>query len=565
MHFGVLALLLVVFMLSFAAFQGVWKFRILARNIKVKSVELPLAADLNLKISELRSVLWQDNLQISRSLVFDGSDPPVPTIPEDFSVKHAAVEESLERYYQQLVQTHTSDHYEQSDLPDGQSPKEIQFVDEFRHSLEKIKRDHEQGERIMSNGRLQLISSLRDDLEQLQHDAAQLPLFTEERMMAFANQARSQYHTANVLCLVFTATTMIVIGILVTHFRRRIFVPLQTLLEGSRQVAAGNYRHRIRLDTDDEVSELADALNAMTQNFQQIKKNLNIKVRERTREVIRSEKMASVGFLAAGIAHEINNPLASIAWSAESLEMRIEDILGSQDEEISSYRVVHEAEAKIAGDVREESQSAVRSEQGLSNPDILQMKKYLAMIQEEAFRCKEITAGLLDFSRMGDARKVPTNISQVISTVVDMLKPLSKYRGKNIHFDADFSIIAPANSQELKQVALNLITNALSSVEVGGNVEIRLFLENGNVVFQVADDGCGMDDEVKQHLFEPFYTRRRDGQGTGLGLSISYQIIQDHGGDIVPFSAGPGKGSSFVVRLPMNPAMERKHAEKSAA
>lgn len=288
-------------------------------------------------------------------------------------------------------------------------------------------------------------------------------------------------------------------------------------------------------------------------------------MRERTREVIRSEKMASVGFLAAGIAHEINNPLASIAWSAESLEMRIEDILGSQDEEISSYRVVHEAEAKIAGDVREESQSAVRSEQGLSNPDILQMKKYLAMIQEEAFRCKEITAGLLDFSRMGDARKVPTNISQIISTVVDMLKPLSKYRGKNIHFDADFSIIAPANSQELKQVALNLITNALSSVEVGGNVEIRLFLENGNVVFQVADDGCGMDDEVKQHLFEPFYTRRRDGQGTGLGLSISYQIIQDHGGDIVPFSAGPGKGSSFVVRLPMNPAMERKHAEKSAA
>lgn len=248
--------------------------------------------------------------------------------------------------------------------------------------------------------------------------------------------------------------------------------------------------------------------------------------------------MASVGFLAAGIAHEINNPLASIAWSAEALEMRVHEIL--PDTETSA-------------------------DQSEPSADIKQMKKYLSMIQAEAFRCKEITASLLDFSRMGDPKKGPTNIADVVATVVEMLKPLSKYRDKNIHFRADYSVTATANAQELKQVALNLITNALSSVDEGGTVEINLTAENGQAVLRVTDDGCGMTQEIKQHLFEPFFTRRRDGQGTGLGLSITYQIIQEHGGDIEPSSEGPGKGSTFVVRLPLLKPNERKHEEKSAA
>ena len=101
------------------------------------------------------------------------------------------------------------------------------------------------------------------------------------------------------------------------------------MVEGSRQVAGGNYDYRIELNSEDEVAELADALNAMTANFQSIKSDLNRQVQQRTKEVVRSEKMASVGFLAAGVAHEINNPMATIAWSAESLESRIQDILQS--------------------------------------------------------------------------------------------------------------------------------------------------------------------------------------------------------------------------------------------
>ena len=191
------------------------------------------------------------------------------------------------------------------------------------------------------------------------------------------------------------------------------------------------------------------------------------------------------------------------------------------------------------------------------------MKKYLQRIQEEAFRCKGITSGLLDFSRMGDVKKVPTNLYEIIESVIEMVSPLSKYRDRKIYFNGDPSIQAIVNAQEMKQVALNLITNALSCVDPGGIVKIKLEKHKGNAVLSVVDNGCGMTQEVMQHLFEPFFTRRRDEQGTGLGLSITYQIIEDHGGRIVPQSDGPGKGSSFTINLPL--VKNKQHEQSRAA
>jgi signal transduction histidine kinase len=123
-------------------------------------------------------------------------------------------------------------------------------------------------------------------------------------------------------------------------------------------------------------------------------------------------------------------------------------------------------------------------------------------------------------------------------------------------------VVAAVNPQEMKQVVLNLITNALDSLDPGGTVQVRLSRADRWARLEVEDNGCGMTAEVQQHLFEPFYTRRRDGQGTGLGLSISYRIIQDHGGEIVPSSPGPGCGSRFVVTLPLNARQEISHEEK---
>src|SRR5207237_5260367 len=140
--------------------------------------------------------------------------------------------------------------------------------------------------------------------------------------------------------------------------RKWIAGPLATLVAGSRKVAAGDFNHRIRLETEDEMRELADSMNDMTARFQEIRDDLDRQVRERTQQVVRSEQLASVGFLAAGVAHEINNPLASIALCAESLESRIHEMLIG------------------AGDGSSADQEVIRN--------------YLRMIQNEAFRCKGI-------------------------------------------------------------------------------------------------------------------------------------------------------------------------------
>jgi signal transduction histidine kinase len=226
--------------------------------------------------------------------------------------------------------------------------------------------------------------------------------------------------------------------------------------------------------------------------------------------------LAGVGFLAAGVAHEINNPLASIAMCAESLESRVlEEAFDGRD----------------ADSV---------------------MQKYLQMIQTEAFRCKEITEKLLDFSRVGPAKRQTTVLSDVVAGVIEMVGHIGKYHHKTIEFCSADGILASVNSQEIKQVVLNLLTNALDCVEdETGVVQIDLTCRDGFAELTFTDNGCGMAEDVLEHVFEPFFTRRTVGQGTGLGLSITHRIISDHGGEIEAHSDGPGQGAKFRVRLPL--------------
>jgi signal transduction histidine kinase len=247
--------------------------------------------------------------------------------------------------------------------------------------------------------------------------------------------------------------------------------------------------------------------------------------------------LASVGFLAAGVAHEINNPLASIAWAAESLELRLHDIIQQDD-------------ARPDGEHCEE---------------IAVLRDYLRRIQDEAFRCKEITERLLDFSRMGDSEKQATPLGALVSDVIDMVSHLGNYREKRVEFHSRQEVNAAVNAQEIKQVVLNLITNALDSLDPGGVVHVGLAKRDGFAELTVQDNGCGMTEEVLDHLFEPFFTRRRDGKGTGLGLSITWQIVNDHGGSIAASSDGPGRGSSFRVTLPLVQHEQKRQKQLQAA
>ena len=519
MYFGVTLLVIIIAALAAASLLGSLKFRNVTKSIRSRVIELPLAAQLSLAVDNLRSDV--DTSPPMSMVAYPSVSNGIRSSGIQTKLHH--VETALEDYKYQLENS------ESRNTMIGDTSQELASVDVIDQAITEFEQIISSQDFIFEPASAtpeleELIQTMRDEI-------SGLPELMRQRMDDFSIRVRAEYYTWMALTGLSTIGAFLLLYVLYQRFKCRIFQPLETLLRGSRIVAGGNYDYRIELNTDDEVAELAGALNAMTENFQEIKTNLNQQVRARTKEVVRSEKMASVGFLAAGVAHEINNPLASIAWSAESLETRIYDILNPQGE--------------------------VDERQQLEQID--DMKKYLQRIQEEAFRCKEITSALLDFSRMGDTQKKTANLSEIVQTVIEMVRPLSKYRDRTIEFERDATLQAQVNSQEIKQVVLNLITNALDSINSGGHVQIQLSRRNDQAVLEVSDNGCGMTAEVMQHLFEPFFTRRRDGQGTGLGLSITYQIIQEHGGNITPHSAGPGLGSTFTVILPIKSHEQKRN------
>ena len=132
-----------------------------------------------------------------------------------------------------------------------------------------------------------------------------------------------------------------------------------------------------------------------------------------------------------------------------------------------------------------------------------------------------------------------------------MIRHIGKYRGKTIVFHPREAVMAHVDGQEIKQVVLNLIVNALESMDHQGTLRIDARYQPGMAEMIFADDGCGMEAEVLENIFEPFFTRRREGKGTGLGLSITHRIISQHDGEIMAVSPGAGKGRPFTVRLPI--------------
>jgi two-component system, NtrC family, sensor kinase len=311
-----------------------------------------------------------------------------------------------------------------------------------------------------------------------------------------------------------------------------VFHPIRDLEAGVARVAKGDFDHRIEVHSGDEMEDLATAFNNMMQRLHDLYSDLARQVNERSRQLVRSERLASVGFLAAGVAHEINNPLASIAFCSEALEARLNDLLH--------------------GNAATERRHYPNEEQEV-------FSKYLKMIQEEAFRCKNITERLLAFSRPGERRREKTDLRDLVQMVLDVTQHLPNHRGKEISFEMSADRLAGGaplaawvNSEEIKSVVLNLVVNALDSMEEGGRLTIRLNQRADMAELQFTDDGCGMNQEVLENIFEPFYTRSRTGKGTGLGLTITHRIITQHGGEIEATSPGPNQGSTFIVRLPIN-------------
>ena len=188
------------------------------------------------------------------------------------------------------------------------------------------------------------------------------------------------------------------------------------------------------------------------------------------------------------------------------------------------------------------------------------VEQYLGLIQREAMRCRDITSKLLDFSRGQNSVRSMNDLIGVIEEVCSMISLIKRLKDRKILFSARNPCYAEFNPAEIKQVILNIMTNALESMEVGGNLEIQVRENVDSVTLIFKDDGCGMTQEVKESLFDPFFTQRADGTGTGLGMSITHRIIKDHGGEIEVESGGPGQGSTIFVELPKKAQAQHKAA-----
>jgi signal transduction histidine kinase len=360
--------------------------------------------------------------------------------------------------------------------------------------------------------------AIRDTTEALAATAADLREAIYKDLYRRSQDARVTFRNTLWIVLTTGVAGVLLMGGLLSFFYRWMFDPIRDLEAGAGRLAQGDFEHHIEVHSGDELEDLAGAFNNMTGRLREMYGGLARQVNERSRQLVRSERLASVGFLAAGVAHEINNPLASIAFCSEALEHRLADLLARKPD----------------------------------NAEVI--TKYLKMIQQEAFRCKAITQRLLEFSRGGERRREPADLAEVIQAVLDMVQHLQNCKGKHIVFDSSGPLVAAVNAQEIKSVVLNLVVNALDSMDDGGTLTITLAERDQMADMTFADTGCGMSPEILENIFEPFFTRSRTGKGTGLGLSISHRVISQHGGEIEAASPGLNQGSTFTVRLPLKPA-----------
>ena len=516
---------IMVAVLSASSFLGVYSYRRLVRSLSCRAAELPRASDLNASVGSLRLAHAR---ALSGEAEFGLVEMAVPVATEDdeelvfadtFTGQIARTRWSLDRYCEELAEGELDD----MPFPFGDRSREretaasiaicLDTIDTIVAPAAPVEVDAGEDESSVPWQRGRLLES-GPHLDQLAALSAALPTFLQERLHDLSHEVRSGYRTLIITTWASATAAAALLAALGTLSYRWVFRPLRLLGNGSRRVAAGDFGFRLKLDTSDEMAELAAALNDMTERFEEIRDDLDRQVQLRTREVIRSEQLASVGFLAAGVAHEINNPLASIAMCAESLESRLEGLAPD------------DADAQI-------------------------VKRYLELIQNEAFRCKGITEKLLDFSRLGEVRRQATAMMALVADVADMLRHVGRFAGRTIEIDKGPDVLVMVNPQEIKQVVLNLLVNALDSIDESGNVRVGVRRSGTEALLTITDDGCGMTEEVLEHLFEPFFTRRRSGQGTGLGLSIVHRIVADHGGRIAVTSAGAGQGSTFRVSLPL--------------
>lgn len=343
---------------------------------------------------------------------------------------------------------------------------------------------------------------------------------------------RPYIDTTEQVMLTFTvmASLCVVLLLVILYFSTtRIINPLQKMVVATQEIAKGDLSHKVEVNSKDEIGCLAESFNQMTEDLKSANqkliewgKTLEKKVEERTKELTKmqahlfqSEKLASLGKLSAGIAHEINNPLGGVL--------------------IYSHLLLEDTDK--------------------SSPHYENLKK----IVKETSRCKDIVKGLLEFARPKDPEMSLIDINKLVDKSLSIMEGQALFQNIRVEkrYSSDLSKIV-ADSGQLQQVFMNIILNAAESMDGNGSLILFTSLDEDskNISIKFTDTGQGIKEEDKKRLFEPFFSTKEVGKGTGLGLAISYSIIQKHNG-VIEVHSELGKGSTFTVKLPVT--KEIKH------
>ena len=310
-----------------------------------------------------------------------------------------------------------------------------------------------------------------------------------------------QRRAGTVMVVALAAVVMVAISLVIfVLVRRFVLRPVELLVEATQRVAAGDLSTSVPVRSQDEVGQLAESFNEMTH-----------RLAEAQRQIFRSSKLASVGRLAAGVAHELNNPLTGVLTYGSFLLSQVEDA---------------------------------------------ELKKDLEVVVRETKRCRDIVAGLLDFSRQTPSAPRWTDINEIIHVASGMIRHHFALQKTRLVLDLQQDL-PPVNIDpgQMQQVLVNLL------VKEGGTVTVTTLpgrprdgLPGPVVQLEVSDTGHGISEENLDKIFDPFFTTKGT-EGTGLGLAIVWGIIEEHGGDI-EVTSKPQQGTRFTIRLPARKSVE---------
>ncbi len=365
------------------------------------------------------------------------------------------------------------------------------------------------------------------------HPAEQTVLGVLDVKMSLAS-ADARLSTARRQVIIAGVLTSLLVGVAAALFIfRMVRRPVRDLIEGTEKVAAGDLRTEIATDRHDEMGQLARAFNRMTGDLRQAREELTAwsgrleqKLVEKTdelnrtqRQVVLMEKMASLGKLAATVAHELNNPLAGIL----------------------NY-------AKLVDRTLNESESSFEEEEELG--------RYLSLIQKETARCGDTVRNLLLFARHSGAELTVTALNPVIERALMIVRHHLEMQDIQLEtklLERDDEIVC--DGDQLQQALVALLMNAIEAMPTGGTLAVNTSGTDDRVVLSVMDNGGGIAPEVLPNIFEPFYSTKEEQNGVGLGLAVTYGIVQRHGGKL-EVESEIGRGTTFRIVLPRHLAGE---------